>query len=218
MRINLLLATAAVFFCLFHTQAQTITPEDILSIRELSDIRLSPDGKHVAFVITEPATANTQPRVSNIWVMSTDGRESPRPLVPGLMNAGSPRWSPDGKTVAFLSGQIFLVGVGETNAVQLTSVPGGVEDFEWSPDSKMIAFVARDQPTREEQEKKAAGYDTVEVDRHLKYSRLWIATVSDRKAAQVTKQDFEIYELAWSPKGGELALVVAPTPKAEDSL
>ena len=220
MRINILLAIAAVLFCLLVTHAQTITPEDILSIRELSDIQLSPDGKQVAFVITEPAASNTQPRASNIWTMPVDGTESPRLLIPGLTNSGSPRWSPDGKTLAFLSdrAQIHLLRPGESTAVQLTSVPGGVEDFEWSPDSKMVAFVARDQPTRDEQEKKAAGYDAIEVDRHLKYSRLWISTVSDRKVVQVTKQDFEIYELAWSPKGDELALVVAPTPKAEDSL
>jgi dipeptidyl aminopeptidase/acylaminoacyl peptidase len=213
MRINLLLAATAVLFCFFNIPAQTITPEDILSIRELSDIQLAPDGKQVAFVITEPAASNTQPRASNIWAMPVDGSESPHPLIPGLANAGSPRWSPDGKTLAFLTDQIYLLRAGETNAVQLTSVPGGVEDFEWSPDSKMIAFVARDQPTQ-----KTAGYDAIEVDHDLKYSRLWISSVSDRKAVQVTKQDFEIYELAWSPKGDELALVVAPTPKAEDSL
>src|SRR6185369_8075828 len=103
MRINLLLAVAAVLFCLLVTHAQTITPEDILSIRELSDIQLSPDGKQVAFVITEPAASNTQPRTSNIWTMPVDGSESPRPLIPGLSNIGSPRWSPDGKTLAFLS-------------------------------------------------------------------------------------------------------------------
>lgn len=224
MRIKLLLATAAVLFCFLLTHAQTVRPEDILSIRELSDIQLSPDGKQVAFVITEPAASNTQTRTSNIWTMPVDGSESPRPLIPGLSNIGSPRWSPDGKTLAFVSdrakqgAQVYLLRAGESTAVQLTSVPGGVDDFEWSPDSKMIAFIAHDQPTRDEQEKKAAGYDAVEVDRNLKYSRLWIASVSDGKALQVTKQDFEIYELAWSPKGDELALVVAPTPKAEDSL
>ena len=149
MRINLVLAIAAVLFFLSVTHAQTIRPEDILSIRELSDIQLSPDGKQVAFVITEPAASNTQPRASNIWTMPVDGAESPRPLIAGLVNSNSPRWSPDGKTLAFISDkQIHLLAAGEANAVQLTSVPGGVEDFEWSPDSKMIAFVSNSGDTR----------------------------------------------------------------------
>jgi dipeptidyl aminopeptidase/acylaminoacyl peptidase len=103
-------------------------------------------------------------------------------------------------------------------AERLTNVPGGVEDFAWSPDGEMIAFVARDQPTAREKERQSAGYDATEVDRNFKASRLWIANLSDRKALQVTKQDFEINEVAWSPKGDEIALVVARSQKPEDSL
>jgi dipeptidyl aminopeptidase/acylaminoacyl peptidase len=237
LRINLLAATIVVLFCLVgigtsQEKAHKITPEDVLSIRELRDARVSPDGKEVAFVVIEPAGDKTpgQPRASNIWVIPTDGHESPRQLIPGLTNVSSPRWSPDGRTLAFLSDrarpgdsgeanvQIYLFGKGDENAVRLSSVPGGVEQFEWSPDSKMIAFVARDQLTKEEHEKKAAGYDAIEMDHQLKYSRLWVTSVSDRKAVQVTKQDLEIFDLAWAPTGAELALIVAPTPKAEDSL
>ncbi|MGH7495177.1 MAG: S9 family peptidase, partial [bacterium] len=101
---------------------------------------------------------------------------------------------------------------------RLTSVPGGVEQFAWSPDSKMIAFTARDQATSEEQERQATGYDAIEVDRNFKYTRLWVTNLLDPNAVQVTMQDFEIHELAWSPKGDELALVVAQTLKPEDSL
>lgn len=214
-------------------RTHTLTPEDILSIRELSEVQLSPDGKQIAFVVTEPADTNKprESRTSNIWIVPTDGHELPRPLIPGLKNVDSPRWSPDGRTLAFLSDrgesgsddaetgiQIYLLRDDEKKAVRLTSVPGGVEQFEWSRDGKMIAFIAHDQATAEEQEKKAAGNDAIEIDHNLRNSRLWVTSLLDGKTVQVTKQNFEIYEMAWSPAGNELALVVAPTPKVEDSL
>ena len=114
--------------------------------------------------------------------------------------------------------QVYLLRSDGGKAERLTSVPGGVEDFAYSPDGKMMAFIARDQPTAKEQERQAAGDDGLEVDRNFKYSRLWVASLSDRKAVQITKQDFEINELAWSPRGDEIALVVARTQMPEDSL
>src|SRR5829696_1149041 len=232
---NLLLIITAVFFFFVGVSAQNqrnvITPEDVLSIRELSDVKLSPDGKQIVFVVNEPNNPKSprEPRASNIWVVPSDGRELPRPVISGLKNAGSPRWSPDGRTLAFLSDradekaaaesstQIYLLRDGEKKA-RLSNVPGGVEEYAWSPDGKMIAFVARDRATPEEQAKRAAGDDAiVRPESNLKYSRLWVVNLSDGKATQVTKQNFEIYELAWSPAGDGLALTVAPTPTVEDS-
>ncbi|HET9786300.1 MAG TPA: hypothetical protein VFP47_04155, partial [Pyrinomonadaceae bacterium] len=210
-----------------------VTAEDVLSIREVRDLQLSPDGKQVAFSVREPADPKVPRarRTSNIWIVPTDGRESARPLIPNLKNATSPRWSPDGFWLAFLSDrgesgvdnpeastQIYLLRSDGGKAERLTSVPGGVEDFAYSPDGKMIAFIARDQATAKEQERQAAGDDGIEVDRNFKHSRLWVASLSDRKAVQITKQDFEINELAWSPRGDEIALVVARSQMPEDSL
>jgi dipeptidyl aminopeptidase/acylaminoacyl peptidase len=210
--------------------AYAITPENVLSIRDVRGLQLSPDGKQIAFVVREPADPKLprQPRTSNIWIVPSDGSQRPHPMVPDLKNAYSPFWSPDGRTLAFLfdrgvdvtdsagqGDQVYLLrvdgGDGGT-AARLTSVPGGVEGFAWSPDGKMIAFVARDQATPEEQQREAAGYDAIEVDRNYKYNRLWVTNLSDRKAVQITKQDFEINEIAWSPKGDELALDIAATP------
>lgn len=210
-----------------------ITPEDVLSIRELDEVRLSPDGKRVAFAVAEPNDPNKprEPRTSNIWVVPTDGHEPPRPLIPGLKNAATPRWSPDGRALAFLSDsvdagaadadkspQVYLLRGGENEVVRLTSAPGGVEQYGWSPDGKMIAFIARDQATAEEQARKTAGDDAVvRPERDLKYSRLWVTNLSDRKALQITKQNFEILEMAWSPAGDEFALIVAPSSGGEES-
>ena len=121
-----------------------ITPEDVLSIREIRELQISPDGKQVAFRVREPADPKLPraPRTTNIWIVSTDGKEPPHPLIPNLKNASTPRWSPDGRWLAFLSDNeksgvnlpdatikfiCYAVKVGR--AERLTSVPGGVEDF-----------------------------------------------------------------------------------------
>jgi len=225
---NLLLIIIAVFFAAGAASAQNqrhvITPADVLTIRELSDVQLSPNGKQIVFVVNEPNDPKSprEPRASNIWVVMADGRELPRALIPGLRSAGSPRWSPDGRTLAFLSDQgsstqIYLLRDGETKPSPLTNVPG-VEDYEWSPDGKMIAFLARDQATPAEQARRVAGDDAiVRPESNLKYKRLWVVNLSDGKAKQVTRQNFEILEFAWSLAGDELALTVAPTPRDEDS-
>ncbi len=216
------------------TETHLITPEDVLSIREVRELQISPDGKQVAFRVREPADPKLPraPRASNVWIVPTDGSALPRPMIPNLKNATSPLWSPDGRWLAFLSDraqsgsddpeasiQVYLLRSDGGKAERLTNVPGGVEDFAWSPDGKMIAFLARDQPTEKEKERQAAGDDAAEIDRpNFKYSRLWVANLSDRQAVQVTKQDFEINEFAWSPKGDEIALVVARTQRPEDSL
>jgi dipeptidyl aminopeptidase/acylaminoacyl peptidase len=213
-------------------ERHVITPEDVLTIRELNDLELSPDGKQIAFVVNEPNDPKSprEPRVSNVWVVPVDGRQAPRAVIPDLKNANSPKWSPDGRTLAFLSDrvaadataenslQIYLLRAGETRAVRLTNVPGDVDQYEWSPDGKKIAFLARDQATAEEQARRAAGDDAiVQPETNLKYSRLWVVNVSDKEATQVTKQNFETLEFAWSPGGDEFALIVAPTPADEDS-
>jgi dipeptidyl aminopeptidase/acylaminoacyl peptidase len=210
-----------------------LTPADVLSIRDIRELQLFPDGKKVVFVVREPGDPKLprKPRTANMWMVLTDGSEPPHPLLPNLNNASSPRWSPDGRWLAFLSDggesgnnepaatiQVYLLRSDGGKAERLTSVPGRVEDFKWSPDSKTIAFIARDQPTANDQERQAAGEDAIEVDRNFKYSRLWVTDLLDRKAVQITKQDFEINEFSWSPSGDEIALVVARTQKPEDSL
>ncbi|MBI4546609.1 MAG: S9 family peptidase [Ignavibacteriae bacterium] len=128
--------------------AQTQRPmelEDLFRIKRVSDPQLSPDGKWVAFMITEVDKPNNKTN-SDIWLIPSSGGE-PKQLTNSPKHDRHPRWSPDGKWIAFESNrdgsfQIYLVNSSGGEAKQLTTISTEAIQPVWSPDGKNIAFVS----------------------------------------------------------------------------
>lgn len=217
---------------LLAQEKQGISQADIQGIRTVSEVQLSPDGRRVVFVLRDPQEAKSLKEVApnRLWEVKADGSKVPQEVATNLKNAGTPRWAPDGHSLAFLSegaqssdskvepgNQIYLFRGESTNPERLTSAKGGVEWFEWSPDSKLIAFVTRTPPSDAEIKRLAEGNDAHEVDRNLSFSQLWVLSLTNKSVEQVPQQDFEIKNFAWSPDESEFAAFIVPTPILNDA-
>jgi len=124
-----------------------MTLNDLLAAVRVSDPQLSPDGKMVAYVRTTTDVA-TGKRNADIWVVPSDGSGASKLLVGGDKTENSPRWSPDGKRIAFISNrggdmQVYVADPDGGSVRQVTKVAGGVQPpMVFSPDSTLLAFVA----------------------------------------------------------------------------
>src|SRR4051794_35498058 len=99
-------------------QQRPVTSADYYAFETLSDPRVSPDGRQVAYVVTRVDRAANR-RVSTVWVTSTDGAGQPRRLTSDVQNASSPRWSPDGAWISFQA----MRGASDTAAAPRTPAP-----------------------------------------------------------------------------------------------
>jgi len=125
-------------------QKRPITFQDLAAMHRLSGPQISPDGKWIAYEVGTP-NLEANRVVRNIWLVSSEGGEARQ-----ITRGGSdmrPRWSPDGKRLAFLSSrdgeqQVYWITLDGGDANRLTSLSGGADTEIWSPDGKWIAFVS----------------------------------------------------------------------------
>ena len=124
-----------------------MTIQDLLAAVRVSDPQISPDGRLVAFVRTT-TDVKTGARNADIWVVPSDASAPPKLLVGGEKAENTPRWSPDGRRLAFISTRngapdLYIADADGGNARQVTKLPAGVQPpVVFSPDGTRIAFVS----------------------------------------------------------------------------
>lgn len=123
-----------------------LSSEDFYEIKRIDEVSISPDGSLLAYVLQEVTRSNNDYNRS-IWLVPCAGG-TPRKFTAGVKQDFSPRWSPDGKRLAFVSTrggkpQVYIIELDGGEAWQLTSITQGVAVYAWSPDGTQITFLSR---------------------------------------------------------------------------
>jgi len=217
-----------------------VTAEDYLSFKFIGDPHISPDGKSVAYVLTTIDQKKNR-RESSVWLVPADGSSAPRRLSAEGFSSNSPRWSPDGKTLAMLSAratdssstetpksQIYLLSIASGGeAIALTKLKNSVQSYQWSPESSRIVLVSSSGPM--DGVATADRKSDVRHYTHIQYKfndsgwyddkrrHLWVVSVPGGEAKQITEgQDWNDSDPQWSPDGTRIAFVSDRTGKAFD--
>jgi dipeptidyl aminopeptidase/acylaminoacyl peptidase len=203
-----------------------IAPEDVYNIRTVSDPQLSSDGKWVAYTVGSVDSAKDR-NVSHVWMTSWDGAHTIQATTSNGSES-SPRWSPDGRYLSFLSSrggadgsQLWLMNRLGGEAEMVSRVKGGISEYAWSPDGKRLVFVVTDPDS-------AASDSTsppkpIVIDRYLfkddgsgyltdLRDHLYLFDLATRKLEQLTSGPFDDESPAWSPDGRRIAFVSARGP------
>ena len=199
--------------------------DDYFALKSVGGPHISPDGEWVAYTVrTQDLEADS--RETRIWMVSTAGGKA-LPMTSSGNSAWSPRWSPNGKNLSFLSErngsgvQVFTLDLRGGEGVQLTSIEQGLEGYEWSPDGKRLALVIRDRDPD-------TGPGPWVIDR-LKFkddyvgylnrlrSHLYVFDIDKKAVTQITSGDYEDYSPAWSPDGSKIAFSSNRTAEPDDN-
>lgn len=208
-----------------------MSPEGYFELKNISSVELSPDGKEIVFTLHETNLAENR-SVESIWRLTTEGREKPVRLTNSEKDY-SPKWSPDGKVIAFLStredpAQIWTLTLSDSNLKKITNIQEKILSFDWSPNGKTIAFTSQEADTATPQ---AEGQETTRgiviqkmyfsvynllekklIPNKEKRSTLWLLDVASHKVEQIPS-DLHVENSSWSPDSETLALTVKTSRK-----
>ena len=209
---------------------RAMTVDDVIDLAQVSSPRLSPDGRRVLYTVSDLGKWKDNKRVTSMWIADADGANARRFLSNEKDRAAA--WSPDGRSVAFLStrdasgggreggdgadnaAQIYVIPVDGGEATKLSDHKGTIRSFEWAKDSASIVFLAERAKSDADKAAEKAGDDAIFVDEGANgqergdFNGLWRIAIADKAEHPITHDDHLLIEsFRLSPADGRIAVV-----------
>ncbi len=212
--------TCALLICsnLAAAPGDTLSVEKALSRYNLNTPVISPDGSKAILAVSQIGAGPDLP-ATHLWLLDIPTKRL-RQFTSSAKSENSPKWSPDGQQLSFLSGrngvtQLFLIGMNGGEALQLTQSKTAIGMYEWSPDGKTIIYTTGDELADSIKKRQADKFDEKVVSQSDKPSRLYRIDINTKTTRQLIKKEWQIEEMKWMPSGKELLLVVSWLPSEE---
>jgi len=201
------------------------SPDDVLRIRDVREPQISPDGAWVAYTVSTSDTAEDRNK-SAVWMASWDGTRNVR-LTTSKPGENTPRWSPDGRWLGFLSSredehsQLWLLDRQGGEGRKATTLPSDVDDYVWAPDGKRVALVAEDPDTAKPKTPAPIVIDRFQFKQDeagylgKQHRHVYLLDVESGKTTRLTTGDYDELLPAWSPDGKSLVFVSKRRPDAD---
>ena len=195
------------------SQAAQVTVDDLMRLSSVSDVRISPDGNQVAYVVSTPSLETASHEAVLYRIPAAGGTSLRLTYNTRIFNKPLPspwlRWSPDGSLLSFVA---YVGDVPQVMAMYptggepwvLTSVKEGVTRFEWSPDGKQIALIALDPPPPEDEERKRNKSFVIHVDKNKRPPRLWVQAIPGGAPRAISPAEETVVDFHWAPDGKSL--------------
>jgi dipeptidyl aminopeptidase/acylaminoacyl peptidase len=209
----------------FIIQAGVLSPESLLSLKQVSSSSLSPDGRMIAYTIDIPRQPNDDAGASyqELHVYFRDKKES-KGYITGKIRAGSPAWSPDGKTLAFImkrgekaQSQVWTIRVDGGEAAQVTNAETGVQLYRWHPSGTMLGYVAELPRSARARALEAKGYGFVMYEEDLRPRTLYIAGIGGSAAPRMVSRGMNVWSFEFAPDGKTAAVAASPRNLVDES-